>query len=110
MFDTENAEKLACGWQHSSGRASNTAIYNSEMSHPSCVHINNRCRYQSITQQYLKKCLIKDDNNYMFRPIPAIIRFSSESMVVVLYRIGMGMSLPCKVFTNPIKHHHHTFG
>jgi len=23
----------------------------------------------------------------MFRPIPAIIRFSSESMVVVLYRI-----------------------
>ena len=26
----------------------------------------------------------------MFRPIVAIIRFSSESMVVVLYRIGMG--------------------
>ena len=25
----------------------------------------------------------------MFRPIAAIIRFSSESMVVVLYRIGM---------------------
>ena len=24
----------------------------------------------------------------MFRPIAAIIRFSSESMVVVLYRIG----------------------
>ena len=28
----------------------------------------------------------------MFRPIAAIIRFSSESMVVVLYRIGMVMS------------------
>ena len=28
----------------------------------------------------------------MFRPNVAIIRFSSESMVVVLYRIGMGMS------------------
>ena len=53
---------------------------------------NNRCRYQSITQQNLKICLIKDDNNYMFRPIAAIIRFSSESMVVVLFRIGMVMS------------------
>ena len=29
----------------------------------------------------------------MFRPIAAIIRFSSESMVVVLYSIGMVMSL-----------------
>jgi len=38
------------------------------------------------------KRLIKDDSNYMFRPIAAIIRFSSESMVVVLYRIVMGMS------------------
>ena len=28
----------------------------------------------------------------MFRPNVAIIRFSSESMVVVLYRIGMDMS------------------
>jgi len=28
----------------------------------------------------------------MFRPIAAIIRFSSESMVVMLYRIGMVMS------------------
>jgi hypothetical protein len=55
------------------------------------VDINSRCRYQSITQ-YLKRCLIKDDNNYMFRPIAAIIRFSSESMVVVLYMIGMIMS------------------
>jgi len=53
------------------------------------VPVNNRCRYQSITQQYLKRCLIKDEVNYMFRPIAAIIRFSSESMVVVLYRIGM---------------------
>ena len=53
----------------------------------------NRCGYQSITQQYLKKiCLIQDDSNYMFRPNVAIIRFSSESMVVVLYRIGMDMS------------------
>jgi len=44
-----------------------------------------KCRYQSITQQYLKRCLIKDDSNYMFRPNVAIM-FSSESMVVVLYR------------------------
>jgi len=50
------------------------------------VVMNNRCRYQSITQQYLKRCLIKNDSNYMLRPIAAIIRFSSESMVVVLYR------------------------
>jgi len=59
------------------------------MNHPRCVYINNRCRYQSITQQYLKRCLIKDDSNYMFRPIAAIVRFLSESM---LYRIGMFMS------------------
>ena len=62
-----------------------------------CIHtasgiVNSRCRYQSITQQYLKRCLIKDDSNYMFRPIAAIIRFSSENMVVVLYRIGIVMS------------------
>jgi len=61
-------------------------VHDSKMSHPHCVYINNRCSYQSITQQYLKRCLIKDDSNYMFRPIVAIIRFSSESMVVVLYR------------------------
>jgi len=54
--------------------------------------INNRCRYQSITQQYLKWCLIKDDSNYMFRPNVAIIIFSSQSTLVVIYRIGMGMS------------------
>jgi len=54
--------------------------------------INNRCRYRSITQQYLKRRLIKDDSNCMFRPIAAIIRLSSENMLVVLYRIGMGMS------------------
>ena len=64
----------------------------SKMSHPRCVYINNRCTYQSITQQYLKICLIKDDSNYMFRHIEAIITFSSESMLVVLYRIGMVMS------------------
>ena len=56
------------------------------------VHTHNRCGCQSITQQCLKRCLIKDEVNYMFRPHVAIIRFSSESMVVVLYRIGMGMS------------------
>jgi len=56
------------------------------------MYINNRCGYQSITQQYLIRCLIKDEVNYMFRPNVAIIRFSSEIMVVVLYRIGMGMS------------------
>ena len=43
--------------------------------------IDNRCRCQSITQQYLKSCLIKTASNYMymFRPIAAIIRFSFES-------------------------------
>ena len=64
----------------------------SKMSHPRCMYINNRCRCQSIIQQYLKRCLIKNDSNYMFRPIAAIVRFSSESMLVVLYRIGMAMS------------------
>jgi len=64
-----------------------------KMSHPRCVYINNRCGYQSITQQYLKKiCLIKDEVNYMFRPNVAIIRFTPESIVVLLYRIGMDMS------------------
>ena len=53
---------------------------------------NNRCGYQSVTQQYLKRCLIKVEINYMFRPNVAIIRFTSESMVVLLYRIGMDMS------------------
>ena len=56
------------------------------------IKMGNRCRYQSITQRYLKRCLIEDDNNYMFRPMAAIIRFSSVSMMVVLYRIGMVMS------------------
>jgi len=48
--------------------------------------VNSRCRCQSITQQYLKRCLIKNTNNYMymFRPVAAIIRFSFESMVVAL--------------------------
>jgi len=66
--------------------------FNSKKSHPRCVYINNRCGYQSITKQYIKRCLIKDDSNYMFRPNVAIIRFTSESMMVVLYRIGMVMS------------------
>jgi len=56
------------------------------------IFLNNRCRYQSITQQYLKRCLIKYDSNYRFRPISAIIRFSSESIVVVIYRTVMGMT------------------
>ena len=34
----------------------------------------------------------------MFRPIPAIIRYLSESMVVVLYKIDVVI----------IKHYHHT--
>jgi len=74
------------------GMAIKNDVDGSKMSHLRCVYINNRCGYQSITQQYLKKCFIKDEVNYMFRPNVAIIRFSSESMVVVLYRIGMGMS------------------
>ena len=68
------------------------SVDNSKMGHPRRVYINNSCRYQSITQQYLKRRLINDDNNHMFRPIAAIIRFSSESMVVVFYRTGMVMS------------------
>jgi len=72
------------------------------MSHPRCVYINNRCRYQSITQQYLKRCLIKADSNYMFRPIAVIVRFSSESMVVVLYRVGEISSSVMFVITIPI--------
>jgi len=28
--------------------------------------VDNRCRYQSITQQYLKRCLIKDDISTCF--------------------------------------------
>ena len=64
----------------------------SKLNHPRCVCLSDRCRCRSITQQYLKKCLIKDDSNYMFRPTAAIIRFSSESTVVVLYRICMVMS------------------
>jgi len=57
------------------------SIKDSKMSHPRCVYINNRCRCQSVTHQYLKRCLIKNTNNYMymFRPITAIIRFSFES-------------------------------
>jgi len=31
----------------------------SKMSHLRCVYINNRCGYQSITQQYLKKMFNK---------------------------------------------------
>jgi len=33
--------------------------HNSKMSHPRCVYMNNRCGYQSITQQYLKKMFNK---------------------------------------------------
>ena len=39
-----------------------------------------------------KRCLIQDEVNYMFRPNVAIIRFTPESTVVLLYRIGMDMS------------------
>jgi len=56
-----------------------TEICNSKMGHPRCVYINNRCGYQSITQQYLKRCLIKDEVNYMFQPNVATIGFTSES-------------------------------
>jgi len=45
---------------------------------------NHRCRYQSITQQYLKRCLIKDDSNYMFWPIAAIIRFTDVCYMLLL--------------------------
>jgi len=62
---------------HTTKRRKDTRAYirNSKMSHPRCVCINNRCMYQSITQQYLKICLIQDDINYTFRPVAAIIGF-----------------------------------
>jgi len=56
------------------------------------VRLNSTCWYQSITQQYLKRCSINNVKNYMFRPNVSIIRFPSESMLVVIYRIGMVMS------------------
>jgi len=34
---------------------SDVGVHNFKLSHPRCVYINNRCGYQSITQQYLKK-------------------------------------------------------
>jgi len=72
--------KVKVGWtQQKAFENKKVKSLNSKMSHPRCVYINNRRRYQSITQQYLKRCLIKDDSNYMFRPIAAIIRFSSEN-------------------------------
>ena len=77
------------------------------MSHPRCVYINNRCRYQSITQQRLKRCLIKDNNNYMFRPTAVIIRFSSESITNIT---DIEISPSWHNHTNPIKHYYHTFG
>jgi len=63
-----------------------------KLSHPRCEYINNRRGYQSMIQEYLKRCLIQDEVNYMFQRNVTIIRFTFESMVVVLYRIGMGMS------------------
>ena len=66
-------------------------MFNSKMSHPRYVYINSRCSYQSITQQYQKSCLIKDDSNYVFRPIAAIITYSSVSVLVVLCMVGMVM-------------------
>ena len=41
---------------------------------------------------FLTNCLINDDGNYILRPITAIMRFLSESIVVVFHRISMVMS------------------
>jgi len=49
------------------------------------VRLNSTCWYESITQQYLERCSIKNANNYMFRPIAAIIRLSSKWMYSHLY-------------------------
>ena len=38
----------------------------------------------SITQQISLLILLEDDNNYMFRPIPAIIKFTSERVLVFI--------------------------
>jgi len=35
------------------------SLNSSKMSYSRCVYINNRCGYQSITQQYLKKMFNK---------------------------------------------------
>ena len=54
QFSTRYKERKTAWRNHST-----TSIFaqrNSKMSHPSCVYINNRCRYQSITQQYF--CVI----------------------------------------------------
>ena len=59
---------------------------NSERWHHSAA--NSRCWYQSVTH-CLNRCSIEDANNYVFRPIAATIRLSSESMLVVIYRIGI---------------------
>jgi len=36
-----------------------------------------------VTTKILKRCLIKDDSNYVFRHIAAIIRFSSEENLMM---------------------------
>jgi len=46
--------------------------------------INNMWRYQSITQQYLKRCLIKDEINYMFRPNVAILVLCRSVMFLTI--------------------------
>jgi len=35
--------------------------------------------------------ILEDDNNYMFRPIPAIIRFLSERVLTSIYKIYVVM-------------------
>ena len=55
------------------------------MSHLRCVYINNRCRYQSVTQQYLKRCLIKDDSNYIF--LLYLLACSITLYLVILHAI-----------------------
>jgi hypothetical protein len=57
-------------------------LSNSEMCHHRCVYKLIGRGTKSITQQVHLMMFIRGWYNYMFRPIPAIIRFSSERVLV----------------------------
>ena len=62
--------------------------HNSEMCHPRCVYKSIGRDIKSITQQVYLMTFIRGWYNYMFRPIPAITRFSSERVsMFTLFRI-----------------------
>jgi len=69
----------------------NGRVLNFKLSHPRCVYINNRCGGQSITQQYLK-VFNNDKSKLHVSAYVAIIRFTFESIVVFLYRVGVHLN------------------